>query len=1610
MGGKSSTSTSQVSIPPEVLAQYNAVNSMAQQTAQTPFQQYGGQFVAPINDQQQAGINATNAFADAAQPYFNAATQYATGAYQNAAPYYANASAALGQAANTGTAYNSAATQALADAAGAGAQGLGAAIGAYGNAYSSAQPYNSAATSALAAGINAAAPLNQAAAQGYAGAYQGAQPYNQAAAQGYAGAYQGAQPYNQAAAFGLGAALQSARPYNQAAGAYDLGGAEPVNAQQIGPGQIGQFESPYVNAVTQSQLALLNQQNQQAQSGQTGNAIMSGAFGGDRSGIAAANLQQQQDLATNSILSNSLNSAYAQALAAAQQQQGVNLGAAQANRAAYQQTGQALQGLGAAQYGQGTGTAQALAALGQQQFGQGAATASGLQGVGAQQFGQGTTAAGGLGSIGQQEYGQGLGSAAQLLSTGQQINQQGQNYGSALQSASGQGYQQGANTAAQAAAIGNQAYGQGLQTAGENATLGSNIYNLGSETAQNLANLGTGAQSAGLAGAQAQQAAGATQQQTQQALDTALYNQFLQQQSYPFQVDQFLANIAEGTGALSGSTTTTTQPGSLFSDERLKENIKPVGALKDGQKIYIYNYKGDPTPRIGLIAQEVEKKYPEAVGESHGFKTVDYGKATEEAVLRAVRKMRAEGGVVNLDDVWQQKAVKGFRDDLLSKVSKRAQDAAQLGREYHESGKLPFPVGARFYTPHSKENGLPPWTVTAHYVDHKDPERYGYFAVRGFPGDESQERSRIMVSDPAADQKMKSLGHSRDLKALAAQFEPFDKPPRVVKATGGGLSFDPQLAAELLQAQEGMYGPYGASSRGASPASGGLYAGLGRVPAANLPVGHLVTSSVQPQRQLTVAEGLAAAGSGAKGAGELWDDGKKLWSKSGLGGVEEGAGDTGYTSPDVPGSYAYGGAISPYGDMPGPGLNIPDDNSSDRKLATANVSAGSGQSNGLLQGLGQVAGAAKGAEALASAGGDFFTTVLPFLGLKSGGRAERKGYAKGGDPSADGWGGPDDIARNLGDPPDGIPRVGVPVGALHGKPDIFTRAQDSGEESRKAFSDFAGNVWRKFKDFEGLNPGGYFHQPQPTETLPPAAAPPPAATGLQPARARSPAPSPHYAGVSNSYGPLDLDALASQPSGLNPTQASTVNDSLAGSAPTPFTPSGFASGLAGSNGSLDQAGAQAMRDQLQAVDQSRAQPQSQVPAGGLAPAAHGFFGSLGDGADNFLGHLGSAAKNYGNELMSGNKDRWLPLLTGLAAFTGAPTRNFGTALAQGLGAGAAAYMPLKQQEARINEIQQEAGRINSATAAQDVENAKKLAMQEPLDIVRKNPRGSIIDAYGNRYSPAGAAGSDAAGPPRSFQYIGPNMAAVLPMARKSFMNDSPAGNGFNPERIRASESMGNDIDETGNASAADLVNLHQQAGAIFSSDRKGPLAQGAMAPIFEPWVAKWNATVGAAVPSLAISGLGDTQIAKKLQLGAATAQATSAGERSYAALNDYVQANAGPGLDPSAAAGLLAKQAVQDTRAIDRRNVLNEARSVGGNYENQMILNAFDKDYKPSDYAKMEDAYKQILLSPEYQNIRKGLSAPRESQQYKTTVATLDEVGKRKGILKLSRMFNAGVD
>lgn len=128
----------------------------------------------------------------------------------------------------------------------------------------------------------------------------------------------------------------------------------------------------------------------------------------------------------------------------------------------------------------------------------------------------------------------------------------------------------------------------------------------------------------------------------------AQYNEFLRQM---YQDPQFRSSIMNSSissaTAPAGSTKTTTAPDNsgygmigtaigtaapfLLSDPKLKENIEQVGELYDGTPVHSFNFKGDPMPRIGLMAPEVKKRTPEAVDESGPFKKVNYSLATRRA-------------------------------------------------------------------------------------------------------------------------------------------------------------------------------------------------------------------------------------------------------------------------------------------------------------------------------------------------------------------------------------------------------------------------------------------------------------------------------------------------------------------------------------------------------------------------------------------------------------------------------------------------------------------------------------------------------------------------------------------------------------------------------------------------------------------------------------------------------------------------------------------------------------------------------------------------------------------------------------------------------------------
>jgi hypothetical protein len=188
------------------------------------------------------------------------------------------------------------------------------------------------------------------------------------------------------------------------------------------------------------------------------------------------------------------------------------------------------------------------------------------------------------------------------------LQQQGEN--AILQNASATGGLRGGNIQGALAqfrpALLNQALEQQYSRLGGMTQLGqrsaAGVGAAGMETGTNISNL-LGQQGAALAGGELGQA--------------KAYGQILNMPA------QFLG-MQYGAGR--GGSTATPGFGNLFSDRRLKKNIKQISTRPDGLNVYEFDYIWGGGRQIGLMAQEVQTIYPGAVSESGGYLMVDYSK------------------------------------------------------------------------------------------------------------------------------------------------------------------------------------------------------------------------------------------------------------------------------------------------------------------------------------------------------------------------------------------------------------------------------------------------------------------------------------------------------------------------------------------------------------------------------------------------------------------------------------------------------------------------------------------------------------------------------------------------------------------------------------------------------------------------------------------------------------------------------------------------------------------------------------------------------------------------------------------------------------------------
>ena len=96
--------------------------------------------------------------------------------------------------------------------------------------------------------------------------------------------------------------------------------------------------------------------------------------------------------------------------------------------------------------------------------------------------------------------------------------------------------------------------------------------------------------------------------------------------AYSAALEKYKIQSANSGGFLGGLASLGGAAITKFSDRRLKTGIRKIGELASGLGVYAYTYIWSPKPEVGVMADEVAKLRPEALGPMVlGYQTVNYG-------------------------------------------------------------------------------------------------------------------------------------------------------------------------------------------------------------------------------------------------------------------------------------------------------------------------------------------------------------------------------------------------------------------------------------------------------------------------------------------------------------------------------------------------------------------------------------------------------------------------------------------------------------------------------------------------------------------------------------------------------------------------------------------------------------------------------------------------------------------------------------------------------------------------------------------------------------------------------------------------------------------------
>jgi hypothetical protein len=321
---------------------------------------------------------------------------------------------------------------------------------------------------------------------------------------------------------------------------YQMGPAERVSADQFGLGATSQYMSPYMQEVVDRQKQAAVRDYARQLPGLKAAGVRAGASGGTREAILESEARRNLATQLGDIQAQGSQSAFQQAQAQYN-----------ADRARMLQAGLANQ-----QAGLTTGQQNLAAQLGVQQLG----TQAGLQAALANQAAQQQTGQTNLQAlINQQQFGAGQGLQAQQLNQAAQLQNQQQALAQLAQA--NQFNQQNAQQRAQYGLSGanlaeqSRQFGAGLGLQGLQQQLAA---------AGALGGLGMQGYQQGMGIAQAQLGAGGQQQALNQQMLNQQYQDFINQQQFPYKQAEFGMGILRGLPATGQTSTFYQQPGSLF--------------------------------------------------------------------------------------------------------------------------------------------------------------------------------------------------------------------------------------------------------------------------------------------------------------------------------------------------------------------------------------------------------------------------------------------------------------------------------------------------------------------------------------------------------------------------------------------------------------------------------------------------------------------------------------------------------------------------------------------------------------------------------------------------------------------------------------------------------------------------------------------------------------------------------------------------------------------------------------------------------------------------------------------------------------------------------------